>query len=154
MDEPTRSLDPASSLVLRRFILDELRGRDGKTIVLASHDLPEVEALADRVSFIVGGKVRQQGTVEELKRWGVDDRRFVLDLDADAAALNGPFRVLSDQTVDERRKVTVVLEGQADFEALMRALLDAGVAVRSCNLVEPDLEQAFSRILEAGEDGE
>ena len=121
MDEPTRSLDPASSLVLRRFVLDELRGRDGKTIVLASHDLPEVEALADRVSFIVGGKVRQQGTVEELKRWGVDDRQFELDLDPAAVALNGPFRVLSDETVEQRRRVTVVLEGQADFETLMRA---------------------------------
>jgi len=149
MDEPTRSLDPASSLALRSFILDELRGRDGKTVVLASHDLPEVEALADRVSFIVGGRVRRQGTVEAIKRWGVDERRFVLDVAAGQAGLAGPFRVVADETVEGRRRVEVLLDAEADFQALMRALLAAGVDVRSCNLVEPDLEQAFSRILEA-----
>ena len=42
MDEPTSSLDPASARRLRQFILDELNGRDGKTVVLASHNLREV----------------------------------------------------------------------------------------------------------------
>ena len=47
MDEPTRSLDPASCLSLRAFIRDELKTRDGKTILLATHNLREAEALCD-----------------------------------------------------------------------------------------------------------
>jgi ABC-2 type transport system ATP-binding protein len=51
MDEPTRSLDPAAALSLRRFIQEELSGRDHKTIVLATHNLHEAEALCSRIAL-------------------------------------------------------------------------------------------------------
>src|SRR4029079_2453237 len=78
MDEPTRSLDPASALSLRTFILDELKGRDGKTILIATHNLREAEAACDRLAILVKGLVRQVGTVDEVRRWGVRERRLRL----------------------------------------------------------------------------
>jgi len=148
MDEPTRSLDPASSMTLRRFILDELKRRDGKTIMLATHDLREAETLADRVSFLVEGKVRREGTVEQIKSWGVQERRFVLEIDTGSTPPDSLFRVESDQTSDGVRRLVVVLEPGTEFGDVMRALLGAGVTIRSCGRVEPDLEDAFSRILD------
>src|SRR5206468_2707043 len=41
LDEPTRSLDPVAARSIRKFVSDELRGRDGKTILLATHNLYE-----------------------------------------------------------------------------------------------------------------
>ncbi len=149
MDEPTKSLDPASSLALRSFILDELSRRDGKTILLATHNLREAEALADQLAILVAGRVRQRGTVAEVRRHGIDRPRYRIELNASADPLVGPFRVESDQAADGRRIAVVLLDEGASWEAMVRALLDARLTVQSCDSMELDLEEAFSRIVAA-----
>jgi ABC-2 type transport system ATP-binding protein len=151
LDEPTRSLDPAASLALRRFIKDELNGRDGKTILLASHDLHEVEALANRVTFLVKGRVRLEGTVRDIRRWGVEGEKFELELVGADGPLRGPFRVIDDEQAGTQRRVKLLLESDTHLDATLRALLDRGISVRSCTRLEPDLEEAFSRILASEE---
>jgi ABC-2 type transport system ATP-binding protein len=151
MDEPTRSLDPASTLALRRFIADELQGRGGKTILLATHNLREAEALSDRVAVLAGGRIRQIGTVDEVRRWGIRERVYALELAAGEGELRGPFRVLSDETLDGVRRVRVGLDDESQFTEMLRALLASGVALRACDRVEPDLESAFSRIIGEGD---
>jgi ABC-2 type transport system ATP-binding protein len=148
MDEPTSSLDPASARDLRKFVLDELNGRDGKTIVLASHNLREVEMLAGRVAILVAGKMRQIGTVDEVRRWGVHQRRYRVTVEAGELP-GGPFSVLSSEPSDGKRRFLVALEAPAELPALLDALHRAGIPVYGCDYVEPDLEDAFSRIVEA-----
>ena len=66
LDEPTAGLDPASSAVFKDKILAE---RDaGRTFVLSSHFMNELEELADDVVFLLEGKVQYRGPVEELMR--------------------------------------------------------------------------------------
>ena len=149
MDEPTRSLDPASSLHLRAFIATELRKRDGKTILLATHNLREAEALCDRIAIVAQGLVRQVGTVAEVRRWGVQERRYLLEVQAWPAGLTGPFRVISDEKLNGHRRVEIALDGDARLDDVLRVVLGAGVVLHGCDRHEPDLEQAFSRILEA-----
>jgi len=65
LDEPTAGLDPVSSRVLKDKIL---RARDaGRTIIVTSHVLSELEELADRVAFLLEGKVRFAGALPELR---------------------------------------------------------------------------------------
>lgn len=64
LDEPTAGLDPLSSSVLKDFILEEKRC--GKTVLLTSHIMSEIEELADRVVYLLEGKIRFDGSVEEL----------------------------------------------------------------------------------------
>ncbi len=149
MDEPTRSLDPLASRALRGFIAEQLRGRDGKTVLLATHDLHEAEALSDRVAILVDGTVRQVGTVDEVRRWGVNVERFVLELEAGGGALAGPFRVEGDRTENGVRKLEIALDERATLDDALRALIAAGVSIRGCDRREPDLEDAFTRILAA-----
>jgi len=151
MDEPTRSLDPAASRTFRTYVRDELNRREGKTILIATHDMREAEELADRVAIVVKGKVRQVGTVAEVRRWGVQERRFRLVLDRAPGPLDGPFRVLSDRTEDGTRSLTVALDDGVELDGVLRGLLDRGVTIRACDRSEPDLEEAFSRILDQGE---
>ncbi len=151
MDEPTRSLDPASAKSLRAFIADELRGKDGKTILLATHNLHEAEALCDRVAILVRGKVRQVGAVAEIKKWGMTERRFRLEASHWPLELGGPFRKVGDEGADGMRRVIVSLADGASLDDLLRAVLSAGVRLTSCEPVESDLEEAFSRILSAEE---
>jgi ABC-2 type transport system ATP-binding protein len=148
MDEPTSSLDPASARKLRKFVLDELNGRDGKTVVLASHNLREVEVLAHRVAILVAGKMRQLGTVDEVRLWGVQQQRYRLTLSVEMVPA-GPFEVLEHDTVDGRHRFLLALEPQAGLPQLLDVLHAAGIAVFGCDRVEPDLEEAFSRIVDA-----
>jgi Cu-processing system ATP-binding protein len=66
LDEPTAGLDPVASAVLKDKILAERRA--GRTFVLTSHVMSELEELADDVAFLVDGRVRFAGPVEELLR--------------------------------------------------------------------------------------
>jgi len=67
MDEPTKSLDPASGAELRRFIRDELSRGQGKTILLATHNINEMEEVCDRVVVLDKGKLVAQGLPSEVK---------------------------------------------------------------------------------------
>lgn len=64
LDEPTAGLDVEGRAALHEEIR-RLKAR-GKTIVLASHDMAEVEALCDRIAVLSGGQILFTGTVEEL----------------------------------------------------------------------------------------
>jgi Cu-processing system ATP-binding protein len=66
LDEPTAGLDPVSSSTLKDKILRERA--TGRTFVLTSHVLSELEELADRIAFLLDGRIRFTGTQQELKR--------------------------------------------------------------------------------------
>jgi ABC-2 type transport system ATP-binding protein len=154
MDEPTKSLDPVSTRALRSFIKTELQGRDRKTILVATHDLREAEVLCDRVAILAKGRVRQIGTVSEVRHWGATERCFRLEVERWPADAAGPFRVISDQPRDGGRRVKVALDDDARLDDLLRSVMQAGAIVLSCDNAESDLEEAFARILEAESDDE
>ncbi|MGV9821192.1 ATP-binding cassette domain-containing protein [Nocardia xishanensis] len=66
LDEPTSGLDPLMEQVFQQTLAE--RKREGCTVLLSSHILAEVEALADRVSIIRQGRTVSSGTLDELRR--------------------------------------------------------------------------------------
>lgn len=64
LDEPTTGMDPIGSRQIKDLIVE--LGRRGKTILLSSHLLADVEDVCDRVSILYGGKVRAEGDVKQL----------------------------------------------------------------------------------------
>ncbi len=64
LDEPTTGMDPIGSRQIKDLIVE--LGRRGKTILLSSHLLADVEDVCDRVSILYGGKVRAEGDVKHL----------------------------------------------------------------------------------------
>ncbi|WP_457600909.1 ABC transporter ATP-binding protein [Hydrogenivirga sp.] len=65
LDEPTVGLDPLASSKLKEEVLHQRSG--GKTVILTSHIMSEVEELADRVVLLIDGEVRVDASVSELK---------------------------------------------------------------------------------------
>lgn len=65
LDEPTTGLDPVSMLRLKELLFQERE--KGKTIIITSHLIDFVESVADRLVFLLDGKIYFHGTVEELK---------------------------------------------------------------------------------------
>jgi ABC-2 type transport system ATP-binding protein len=66
LDEPTAGLDPLMEETFRQVITERQR-QDGRTVLLSSHILAEVEALCDRITIIRGGRVVETGTLAELR---------------------------------------------------------------------------------------
>jgi ABC-2 type transport system ATP-binding protein len=64
LDEPTTGLDPIGTRQVKDLIIE--LGRRGKTIILSSHLLSDVEDVVDRMVILYGGKIRGEGTCEEL----------------------------------------------------------------------------------------
>ena len=149
MDEPTRSLDPVAALSLRALIRDELKRERGKTILLATHNLREAEALCDRIAILVAGTVRQVGTVAEVRSWGIDERQFRLEVGSLKDDIAGPFRVISTERINGFRRFVIALDGNRRLDDALKAVMAQGGVVYACDRIEPDLEEAFSRLLAA-----
>lgn len=67
IDELTKSLDPGSIQFLSRFIKETLIKKHAKTVFFSTHQLYEVEQLADRIAFMARGKIVAQGTFKEVR---------------------------------------------------------------------------------------
>jgi ABC-2 type transport system ATP-binding protein len=65
LDEPTSGLDPLMVAMFRQSIAEERK--KGRTVLLSSHILAEVEALCDRISIIRSGRIVESGTLTELR---------------------------------------------------------------------------------------
>ena len=73
LDEPTASLDPDTGDWVRS-LLEDYRAETGAAILLASHNMAEVERLADHVLMLKGGRIVDQGSPADLiARYGRDD---------------------------------------------------------------------------------
>jgi ABC-2 type transport system ATP-binding protein len=92
LDEPTVGLDPvARDSVWRR--VEELRESTGMTVLLTTHYMEEADALCDRIALLHLGRVRAEGTPEELK-----------DLVGEDASLEDVFRQFTGGTLDDDAK--------------------------------------------------
>ncbi len=136
LDEPTAGLDPLMEAVFRACI-DEERQR-GRTVLLSSHILPEVEALCDRVTIIRRGRAVESGTLAELRH---------LSTTSIAAELAGPPAGLDQlpgvHNLDvEGNRVRCEVDSER-LDALLRQL--TAVGVRSLTSRPPTLEELFLR---------
>ncbi|MFE2511372.1 ABC transporter ATP-binding protein [Streptomyces naganishii] len=145
LDEPTSGLDPLMEEVFQRCVAEE-RER-GRTVLLSSHILSEVEELCDRVSIIRKGRTVESGSLADLRhltRTSVTAELAVPP--ADLSALPG----VHDLDVQGRR---VRLQVDTDkLNEVLRAL--AGSGVRSLTSTPPTLEELFLRHYQEESSGE
>jgi ABC-2 type transport system ATP-binding protein len=85
LDEPTAGMDPVVRASVRERIGDARR--EGVAVLLTSHELAEVERLADRIAVLVGGRIVASGTPDELAAGLRPTLRFGLDRPLDATEL-------------------------------------------------------------------
>jgi len=148
LDEPTSGLDPASARHVRDLIL-ELR-RDGRAILVSTHNLPEAEELSDRIA-VLNTTLLALDTPSALRR-RLSGSVVVIDLAADAAA----FVTQIDSVRDARasaagRRLTVELPDLAAVPDVVAALVAGGARVVRVAPDERSLEEVYLNLVGAGQ---
>ena len=79
LDEPTIGLDAVSKLAVRDFILNQNKTH-GTTVILTTHDMQDIEALASRIILIGKGRILMDGTLDDIKKGGGNIDETVAEL--------------------------------------------------------------------------
>ncbi|MEU9416249.1 ABC transporter ATP-binding protein [Streptomyces sp. NPDC051000] len=136
LDEPTSGLDPLMEEVFHSCV-NEVRAA-GRTVLLSSHLLGEVEALCDRISIIRKGRTVETGTLTDLRHL------TRTSISAELAAPPNGIADLPGVHDVEVRGLTVRLQADTDtLDAVLRSLTASGV--RSLTATPPTLEELFLR---------
>jgi ABC-2 type transport system ATP-binding protein len=147
LDEPATGLDPAGMRDMRALI--RRLADEGITVLLSSHQLPEVQELCDRVAIIDGGRVVYEGALADLRRQGGAGYRLRTTDDARALEL-----LRAQPGIEHASAAEHGLGFQADEQhvgALSIALGAAGVGILALTPELATLEDLFFRLTEGGQ---
>jgi ABC-2 type transport system ATP-binding protein len=147
LDEPTNGLDPAGIHEFR----DMIRGfvAEGRTVLLSSHLLDEVERICDQVAIVDRGRVVMQGSIEDLAADGAPTILIATSDDARALGVLAQHRAV-ESTASEPDGIRVSLHCDVEVDSaaddLGRRIFEAGLAIRHFERARPSLEQRFLEI--------
>ena len=151
LDEPASGLDPRARVELRE-LLRELRAL-GKTILISSHILPELEELCTSVAIVDRGQVLAQGRVADIEkrlRAGAVLRVRVLGSAEELAAAQAHFATaphVASATLLEDRTIEIGFRGDDEASAVLLAgAVAAGIRVASFARAASDLEELFRQV--------
>jgi ABC-2 type transport system ATP-binding protein len=146
LDEPTNGLDP-SGIVEIRALLERL-GREGRTVLVSSHLLSEIEAVCDHVVVIRFGRLIFTGPIGELLADGRSRLEVRPEFESDADRLRRALESAGWRVDDPLR----VVAGADDAADVNRAAAAAGLTLSRLAVVHESLEDIFLAM--TGDDGE
>jgi ABC-2 type transport system ATP-binding protein len=147
LDEPTNGLDPAGIREFRAMI----RGfvAEGRTVLLSSHLLDEVERICDMAAIVDRGRVVSQGPIAELAGAGAPEIVIATSDDEEALAIL-TFHAAVDriETGHDGIRVLLLADVEADVAAddISRRLVEGGLAIRRFERPRASLEQRFMEV--------
>ena len=157
MDEPTLGLDPEGTRELIALIR-QLSTQDGRTILISSHQLYQVQQICDRVGIFVQGRLIACGPIQELGRQLENEGLYILEFAVSPAdeALEQRLRELEGVTLVQRdQEGAYHVESHQDLRGLLLPLLaQGGYTLLSLRQRGGDLDEIYRKYFEkAGEQG-
>ena len=134
LDEPTSGLDPLMELVFHDCVA-KVKAQ-GKTVLLSSHILSEIEKLCDRLSIIRNGKIVDTGTLQEMRHLS----RTTITAETEKP-ISGLREMSGVYDVSENAGVVSFRTDSNATGAVMKALADAGIT--HITVMPPTLEELF-----------
>ena len=142
LDEPTIGLDAVAKLAVRDFVR-RLNRAHGTTVVLTTHDMDDIEALADRILLIDGGRIAADTTLPALREELGGERRLIVDLAEDV-----PFEGDAQLGLIRREGLRLHLAFDARTLATTEAIarISAEVPIRDLFVEHPPVEELIARV--------
>jgi len=155
LDEPTIGLDAVSARKVRRLIKDWVKGDSGRTVILTSHYMAEVEELCNRVAILNHGRLLALGTPEELKK-SVSGKAVVIidvklpeNLEQILQELKGYYETYDPASGIHRLRV--VLEDWSETADIVEKITAKGGKVLSLTRALPSFEDVYIKLVGGGE---
>ena len=145
LDEPFSGLDPINAQALKDTVV-ELK-RQGRTVIFSTHLMDNAERMCDSVCIIAGGEKVVDGALADVKGNGAR-RHVAIALDGGSPGAVAELLAASPSVAhvdDQNRFFEVELQPGADPQALLHALVSAGVSLQRFELMQPSLHQIFLR---------
>jgi ABC-2 type transport system ATP-binding protein len=149
LDEPTVGLDLVSKERLRAF-LQEVNLVDGVTILLTTHDLPDVERLCRRAVVIDQGRVVADDAIDALRARSGGAREVVVELTAPAGPLDGLPGVRQVRVEADGLRQRLAFTPADTTAAALIAAVAARVELRDVTVVEPSIEDLVRQLYAQG----
>lgn len=147
LDEPASGLDPRARIEIKE-LLRELK-RMGKTIMISSHILSELEEICDHVGIVEQGKLVFSGTMEQIRqKLGVHSKvrvRVAANTEQAAALLGALPEIEQVQQIGDTLTVSCK-DGNAANALIARTLVQAGLDLISLEPEQVKLDQAFLQL--------
>jgi ABC-2 type transport system ATP-binding protein len=146
LDEPTNGLDPEGILDMGRLI-DALRAQ-GRTVFLSSHQLAEVEGLADRIGIMRQGRMVAEGTVPELR----GKPRLLIRAEPFEQARSA-LEAMAPACVTMHHEAFLLDVDPERAPSLNHTLIGSGITVSAVHTVERSLTEVFFALNNLPDDG-
>lgn len=136
LDEPTIGLDAVSKIAVRNFIR-ELNKEKKTTVILTTHDMQDIEALAQRVLLIGKGRILLDGSLEELKRRNGTFRRVTVEYK------DGEFDLPQGIILESKMQGQAVFQVDTAVISVSNAIarICAGADVQDLSVSQPSAEE-------------
>jgi ABC-2 type transport system ATP-binding protein len=141
LDEPTIGLDANSKLALREFIKSLNRDR-GVTVILATHDMHDIEALAERVLILGNGRILRDGPIAEMRAQTSGERRLVVDFSEDVGEV-----VMEGTTILRRtaRRIEFAFDPRVTAAHTLIGRLTTAHGIEDLSIEEPTIEELIAK---------
>ena len=143
IDEPFSALDPVNTQLVKDLLIEQRNA--GKTIVMCTHQMNQVEQLCDRLVLIDHGQVLLQGELSEIRDQFRTNEVIIEALNPLPEQLNGVSRI-------EKLNDAYRLTPQAGISAhdLLNELVAQGIELNSFEVAVPTLDEIFIRVVKEG----
>ena len=150
LDEPTIGLDAPSKLAIRDFVRRLNRER-GVTVILTTHDMHDIEALAERVIVIGNGVILADGSFDQLRAGALAERRLYVDFAGAAPDLDLPGVTV---VAREGRSLELAFDPKRQPAPELIARIVAAHPVDDIHVDEPPIEEVIARFYDLHGAGE
>ena len=149
LDEPTSGVDPESAIKIRELIL-KLKN-EGKTILLTSHNLEEIDKVSDRVAILSNGIIKKIGTPEELKLKNYNAIEFLIRtkpqlLKEQVVKLIDNYGFPVSFIRSNKNYTHLTTENEEAIPDLTEKLISDGISIYELKIKEQSLEEIFMTV--------
>jgi ABC-2 type transport system ATP-binding protein len=141
LDEPTIGLDAPSKLAVRDFV-KRLNRERGVTVILTTHDMHDIEALAERVIVIGHGRILADSSFEALRANVLRERRLYVDFAGDAPSLSIAGVI---ERAREGRSLELTFDPAVTPAPALIAQIAGAHAVEDVHVEEPLIEEVIAK---------